>query len=100
MTLSDSYHAMLRECDDFRRFINRVQRMLDREEAERAEQAKLLPDQAQRISEIFADKDPQVFYTSMLVTLASMLDRHKSRVERLRGLRKLTEKERHGKNII
>lgn len=76
MNLQESYDAALREMDDLRRFVGRVQRMLDREEVERLKDWESLNPQQAKISDIFADASPQVFYTSVVMTLIAILERH------------------------
>lgn len=92
--------GMSREMCQLKRYVERVQGMLDKDEAERVSKHECLTPEQVEVDNLLAESSPQVFYTSVFVMLTSLVDRHTDKTIKELGLRKLTSTEEDKKNFV
>ena len=100
MSLERIRRSSSNELNNLRRFIARVQSMLDHDEEERLDHRKGLTGQAAIVSDTFADYSPQAFYTSVILSLVSILDRHTHAIAHELKLPTLSEEQRKQKGFL
>ena len=75
-TLSTNYNAAIREFAELRRYAERIEDLLQREEQERQIELHRLSGEQASIADLFADPFPQVFYASVVIADCILLEQH------------------------
>lgn len=100
MKLQSSMSSMSREMYELKRYVERVQEMLNKDEAERVSKHEHMTPEQVQVDDMLVESSPQVFYTSIFVTLTSLIDRHTDKVSKELGLPELTNPSDKRKSFV